>query len=271
MKFHFQQISDYGTKNPIVARLSLQVKDIIQFFPLNETQKENVFGTMCMDVMPRIMTCYKINEEIGGEIIKCKEKINKDDIPTQSQGRTLTLPSILNLNGRVETFLYNSKSALRDFIKIFNVIFNANLKKETKYDLVYKWAKGKFGEDDNLTKVLKQNYDLWIQQIVKMRNAVEHPGGYSGHLQIHNFRITQTINSEPLIVEPSWHLNDDPATPIIVDMTTLIHNLLTFCEETLILCLEKLDNKLPVRVVEIPENKRRPECPVRFRVTMDFK
>jgi len=165
MKFHFQQILDYGTKNPIVARLSLQVKDIIQFFPLNETQKENVFGTMCMDVMPRIMTCYKINEEIGREIIKCKEKINKNGILTQPQGRTLTLPSILNLNERVETFLYNSKSALRDFIKIFNVIFNANLEKKARYDLVYEWAKGEFGENDNLTKVLKQDHDLWIQQI----------------------------------------------------------------------------------------------------------
>jgi len=134
MKFHFQQISDYGTKNPIVARLCLQVKDIIRFFPLNETQKENVFGIMCMYVMPRIMTCYKINEEIGGEIIKCKEKINEDGIPTQSQEGTLTLPSILNLNERVETFLYSSKSALRDFIKIFNVIFNANLEK--KQDMI---------------------------------------------------------------------------------------------------------------------------------------
>ena len=270
MKFYSQQISDYGTKNPIVARLCLQVKDIIQFFPLSETQKENVFGIMCIDVMPRIMTCYKINEEIGGEIIKCKEKINKDVIPTQSQEGTLTLPSILNLNERVETFLYNSKSALRDFIKIFNVIFNATLKKEARYDLVYKLAKGEFGEKDNLTKVLKQNYDLWIQQIVKMRNAVEHPGGYSGHLQIHNFRITY-INSKPFIVEPSWHLNGAPATPIIVDMATFIHNLLTFCEETLILCLQKLNNKFPIKVVEIPENERRPECPVRFRVTMDFK
>jgi len=270
MKFHFQQISDYGTKNPIVARLSLQVKDIIQFFPLNEIQKENVFGTMCMDVMPRIMTCYKINEKIRGEITKCKEKINKNGILTQSQGRTLTLPSILNLNERVETFLYNSKSALRDFIKIFNVIFNAKLKKEAKYDLVYKWAKGEFGENDNLAKALKHDYDLWIQQIVKMRNAVEHPGGYSGHLQIHNFRITY-INSEPSIVEPSWNLNGAPAAPIIGDMTTFIDNLLTFCEEILILCLEKLDNKLPVKVVEIPEIKRRPECPIRFRVTMDFK
>jgi hypothetical protein len=74
-----------------------------------------------------------------------------------------------------------------------------------------------------------------------------------------------------LIVEPSWNLNGAPATLIIGDMTTFINNLLTFCEEILILCLEKLDNKLPVKVVEIPENKRRPECPVRFRVTMDFK
>lgn len=270
MKFHFQQISNYGTKNPIVARLCLQVKDIIQFFPLNETQKENVFRTMCMDVMPRIMTCYKINEEIGGEIIKCKEKINKDGSPTQSQGRTLTIPSILNLNERVEKFLYNSKSALRDFIKIFNIIFNTNFKKEARYDLVYEWAKGEFGENDNLTKPLKQNHDLWIQHIVRMRNAVEHPGGYAGHLHIHNFRITY-INSKPLLVEPSWNLNGALATPIIGDMTTFINNLLTFCEEILILCLEKLDNKLPVKVVEIPENKRRPECPVRFRVTMDFK
>lgn len=155
MAFHIQQTSDYGTGNPVVVRLSLQVKDIIEFFPLNKEQKENIFGTMFAEVMPRIMTCSKINEEIGEEVIKCKEKINKEGIPTQSHGCVLTLPSILNLNERAETLLYNSKSALRDFVEIFNIIFNANLKKEARYDLVYEWAKNKFGENDDLAKTLK--------------------------------------------------------------------------------------------------------------------
>ena len=34
-----------------------------------------------------------------------------------------------------------------------------------------------------------------------MRNVVEHPGGSSGHLHIHNFCIIY-INSKPLLVEP---------------------------------------------------------------------
>jgi hypothetical protein len=51
-------------------------------------------------------------------------------------------------------------------------------------------------------------------------------------------------------------------------MEALVANLLTFFEETLLLCIEKFPSAFPIGFSEIPEAERDPVCPVRFRVTL---
>ncbi len=52
-------------------------------------------------------------------------------------------------------------------------------------------------------------------------------------------------------------------------MDIVVANLLTFCEETLIHCLEKFEKVFPVLIEEIPENERNKKCPIRFKMTID--
>jgi hypothetical protein len=51
-------------------------------------------------------------------------------------------------------------------------------------------------------------------------------------------------------------------------MDVFVANLLTFIEETLILCMEKFPSDFPIGISEIPEAERNPVCPVRFRVAI---
>ena len=77
------------------------------------------------------------------------------------------------------------------------------------------WASKEFGDDSELTRILKQDHDLWIKKLVAMRNAVEHPGGHSGHLSIHNIALVPPEHPKyPILETPSWNLNDEPEEPL---------------------------------------------------------
>jgi len=136
---------------------------------------------------------------------------------------------------------------------------------EARYDKAIKWATERFGENDGVTKFLTTDHDHWIHQLVKMRNAVEHPGGYSGHLHIKNFDII-TSNGKTGISEPTWNLNDDVPTLIRKDLHVFVKNILELIEDVVISALEKFGKPSILAIIEIPEDKRREEAPIRFRI-----
>lgn len=268
MAFRVQQFSDYGTGNPIVARLSLQTKELLQFYNLSDKQKEAIFGLMFFSIQTKLMTCFRIMEQLTKEVRDQQKRIDEVGLEFQANGRVYTLPSILNLQLHAETFLYNAKSVLRDLTDIFSILFSKDFKKEARFDKVLKWSEKRFGTQDPLTKMLKDDESTWIKKIVMMRNAVEHPGGHSGILHVENFNSIEK-DGQILVIEPVWYLNNDEKVSIVHDMEAMVTNLLTFCEETLILCLEKFKKELPFIIVEIPEKERDEKCPVRFRMTID--
>jgi hypothetical protein len=266
--FGIQQLADYGTAHPIVARLSLQTQELLPFFNLTAKQQEEVFGLFFSGLQPKLMTCSRIMEQLTVEVRKHQKEIDEKGIGFQAQGRVYTLPSILDLQHRAETFLYNGKSVLRDLTDLFSIIFSKDFKKEARFDKVSQWAKKEFGPNDSLTRMLEHDANTWIKKMVSMRNAVEHPGGYSGILHIENF-TSMKEGTIILVVEPRWNLNTEEKIPIVYEMNVFVTNLLALCEDTLILSLEKFKRDFPIMIVEIPEEERDPKCPKRLKMAMD--
>jgi hypothetical protein len=268
MALRIQQLSDHGIENPIVARLSVQTKELLNFYNLSGEQKEEIFGLMFLNIQPRLLACFRIMEQLRQEVREQQKRIDKVGLEFQAQGKVYTTPSILDLQLHAETFLYNGKSSLRELTNIFKILFSKDFKQEARFDNVLKWSNEEFGADDSLSKMMKDDEGSWIKKIVRMRNAVEHPGGYSGTLHIEDFSSIEK-EGEILIIEPMWYLNIEEKSPIVHEMDVMVANLLTFCEETLILCLEKCSKTSPYVIMEIPEQERDVECPIRFRVTID--
>jgi hypothetical protein len=71
------------------------------------------------------------------------------------------------------------------------------------------------------------------------------------------------------VLEPVWYLDNDKKSAVVRDTQVFTDNLLTLCEQTLILCLEKFRKDFPIIVVEIAERDRNPSCPVRYKMTLD--
>ena len=264
MGFVFKQISDVGSANPIVARLLLQFSEIIDFYNLPKESKDDIKDILHSDIQKRLLACEKISVEINDEINKELKNIYEGGLKTQSQGRVLELPQIIRLEERLESYLYNAKSCLRDILKIYNVVFKADFN-EARYDKAVIWASEKFGEKDPITNFLRVDHDLWIHKIVKMRNAIEHPGGHSGNLNIINFEVN-TENTETKILEPMWHLNDEAPNIIRHDLSVFTQNALELTEDVVISALEKKGKPPMLELKEIPEEQRRKEAPIRFKM-----
>ena len=270
MPFILKKVSDHGTTNPMVARLSVQTSELIKYYPITEKQREDIFGIYHQKVQPHLLQCYEIKEKLLTSLETIDAEFSHKDLQTQSYGRTATVPQVMELQEDCETYLYNAKSALRDLAGIFESLFGEKFT-EARYDKIHKWAEKKFGETDDFTSLIKQDQDLWIRKIVSMRNAVEHPGGHSGYLYIHNIEIASDTKTRRLVlVPPTWNLNSEPRATILNDMNTCIRNILEFAEDILVLSLEKFDKKFPIVVSQIPEKERDPSCPVRLKMTLRY-
>jgi hypothetical protein len=261
----YRQISDYGTANPIVARLSLQTQELLQFYDLSESQKQDVFGLMFSDIQPKLLTCFGIADKIAKQVAEERQKLRDGNV--EVQGSAYRIPNIFNLRS-VETFLYQAKSVLRDLTRLFLILFSKDFGNQAHFHSVLAWSNEKFGEKHPLTAMLKTDQDTWIKKIIQMRNAVEHPEGKSGTLNVLNFTSSKQAN-QIMVTEPLWGLNNDPPVSIAEAMPVMVDNLLTFCEQVLILCLEEFKKDFPIVLVEVPESKRDPKCPIRYKMTVD--
>jgi hypothetical protein len=262
LDFQIKKLSDVGTSNPIVARLSIQTSQLIQPFPLSDKQKEDIFGILGMDVRDRLLNCYKIYAKLHEELIK----VNEIKIEDCFQRNAIHVPSIIGLRHMCESFLYQAKSTLRDLIGIFKIFYNKTFL-DARFDQAVNWSREKFGKDDDLYKLLEQDNKTWIKKIVFMRNVVEHPNGNSGKLIVNDIKL---INKErpPYFKAPTWHLEKDVESPILSDMATFINNTLEFSEDLLVILLKKLPSDLPLVFVEIPVEQRDKDCPIRLQVSL---
>jgi len=264
MAFYFQKISDYGTSSPFVTRTSFQANRLMEPFPFEKKRKEEIFGILHSKVLPHLVACAGIVESIADDVGKIREEVKKEGIEMQSQGRVVTVPSVMNLEAKVETYLYNAKLVLRDITGLFLPFWGKQFN-HSRYDKILKWSEERFGDKHELTQMLRSDQN-WIKRVVTMRNAVEHPGT-PDTLNVKNFQVKKFGNSI-VLTEPTWWLNQEKPVPIIKEMDILIWNMLGFQEDLLVIFLQTIDVKMPFAFsfVEIPESKRDPQCPMRLQI-----
>jgi len=73
MAFRIQQLSDYGTSDPILARLAVQFEKLMEFHNISEKQHREIFQVMLMDVVPKVVVCSRIKEHLMKEIRRHKK------------------------------------------------------------------------------------------------------------------------------------------------------------------------------------------------------
>ena len=133
-------------------------------------------------------------------------------------------------------------------------------------DLI-KWAIATFGKSDELVRELRSD-QVWITELIRRRNAIEHPGQNSGTLTIYNVGVH---SSQQGIVPPSWERTGIPELDVMNDMTTYVDNLLSLAEDVLANLVMRTGPFKVAQIYEIPNDKRDPACPVRLRVHLNVE
>src|SRR5438093_970274 len=97
MSFVIVKTSDHGTRNPIVARLSVQSRQLMEPFSISEEKKKAIWTILHDKVQYQLLTCYDIWSQAVSRELEILKEIEEHGIPTQSHGRVASLEQIENL------------------------------------------------------------------------------------------------------------------------------------------------------------------------------
>jgi hypothetical protein len=263
MPFEFRKISDVGTSHPVVARLAAQTGEVLKWMNIDKGTHDAIMKLYVDALTQRLLRCHNIRDDLAN---KLNEGLSK--YTAQPDGRSREVPHVIGLQEAAEEFLYQAKNFLRDLLGLYQIVYGCTLKdasdltnmKGNGDSTLVEWATENFGPDHHLTQLLKTEQE-WVADVIRMRNAVEHPGGYSGTLKITNVRVfTEGF------VPPTWERTGGRGESSIVhDMDIILNNLLTFAEELLVHTAMDKAHTEHIRFYEIPVEKRRPEMPIRFQ------
>jgi hypothetical protein len=266
MAYEIRKISNYGTQNPVVARLKVQTHELAQWSNLSEDKKLEL-SAVYFGLADRLLKCHEIYRRISAKI----EREISEHRPN-ADPRMKKVPYVVGLRGEVENFLYESKSYLRDLLSVLDIFFGAKFDEASafyptkaggKSKLVI-WAATKFGPSDHFTTMLASEQE-WTAELIRKRNAVEHPGGRSGTLHIENFKPLP----DGRFASPHWHRDHDQPTGLVQDFETYLENMLTLGEDMLVSCIHHQAQHELIEFIGIPVADRQIECPMRLTVQID--
>lgn len=261
MPFVVSKLLDHGTSHPVVARLHFQVGELLKNTTLGESRRQAIFSASFHASM-RLIRCWEIQEELAKDC----DKLEAEYQPPQNS-QVATIPSVVGLRYVAETFLYEAKNFIRDLTAVINAAYGAGFDQASDFckakggSKIHRWAVGHFGPEDRLTRFLEA-HEAWLCEVVRMRNAVEHPNGRSGVLHVTNYEMVPDVG----ILRPTWHREGNQRTFIVADMAIICGEMLNFAEELTIHIMEKHLHENIIQIYEILESQRDPRCPRRFDI-----
>ncbi len=274
MPFVFKKVLDHGTTNPIVARLSLQVLKILDQCDVTKDVRDEVGELYVNSLQRKLIRCWEIEQRFREEFNAAVAAYNPP-----ARGQATQIPQVGRLEEECHNFLYEAKNYIRDLLEVVNLLYGTEFKEASEFSRAKKgrpslveWASKTFSGEDPKTKFLQEAVAT-VEHLIDARNAVEHPGGYSGTLRIDNF----TLEADGKLGEPVWHREKDgkavdAVSPIRADMDTIIHNLLVLGEDVLVSwAADHLKAPEFMRVAVVPLEGRDPKCPVKYVVTANVE
>lgn len=260
MTWQITQLSDQGTRNPIVARLKLGLLEIIDMAQI-PADKRRLVTEHCFEIANNLVLAEKAAVPLINELREIELRLEADGPRTQDNGRIVETPGVMHLDD-VRVFLKYAKNSLHTLASAMGVILDGSFP-GPHFHKVRDHAIQKLGADHHLSKLLIEDQG-WIKEILDLRDEDEHPK--SGKPFVRGFNITKAPGGLWLADVPRFF----NGAPVLNNLQVYSHNLLTFSEEMIALSLVDFFPPM-VEHQEIPEADRNPDKPVRFRLGLKEK
>lgn len=267
MAMTISKVSNYGAENPVVARFGIQPTDLLSHTSI-DSEKIDKVSKLYYDMMQSLLACHDVYARLQTNYAEA----HTNQAP--ESGFVKSIPNVINLKADTEDFLYKQKNYLRDLLGVINIFFDTDFteasvfsdSKKGKDGKLVKWAAETFGDECHFTKWLRFQ-QKWICEVIQMRNAVEHPGGHSGVLNINNFAMSE----DGKIIPPQWNRDANPSSDIFADIGEMLNRMVDLGDDLLVNCLNSGFLYPGISFKEIAEQKRNTLCPIRFRVVIAEK
>lgn len=255
-------IPKIGSANPIVARVFIQSADALA----KKTFKTKVDDRQILELMHAckedLLVCEAIHAGLKPEALDIVGMIERKELARE--GKVLNpFPQIPDLSARATAFLTATKRACQRITAVFSEFYGVQIT-NPRFDKMLAHLKKQRPDNSKYIQFLEENIKN-ITNILDLRNFQEHPAP-TKKTTIRNYRLTPHG-----IRPPSWHVSGNPESPMIGDMEVILDFMVYFSETNFFYCLlDNLGGRIPWRLVELPDDKRNKDCPVRYKLEIDI-
>ena len=146
-------IKDVGSANKIVARVFIQLYDVLKSSPLYRDINKKEIIILLHESKELLLFCENAFNEFETKYRDCINFITSSNL--NRVGNIFTnFPSIDNLNSLVTSFLTNAKKFITNQVKIFNVFYHTEYN-GARFDSIIKWLETNYKDETELIKFLK--------------------------------------------------------------------------------------------------------------------
>jgi thermostable 8-oxoguanine DNA glycosylase len=129
MPFEFKKVLEHGTTNPIVARLSLQILEILKQCNASKGIQDEVGDLYMNSLQKKLLRCWEIEERFKKEFAAAVGKYK----PPASANAPVEVPQIARLDEECHNFLYEAKNFIRDLLQVVNLLYGTTFEEASEF------------------------------------------------------------------------------------------------------------------------------------------
>lgn len=256
MTIRFQQVTDLGAHEAVMARGLPQSSDLLDAFCVTGRTREAILVLQTRQ-LPFLVSCHKTASSMREDVdrILSTHAVSRLSL---GPGGAMEVPTIIDLESRTASFLQSAKAALALVGGILEPFFD--VRHEHNFNAILAWAERHATARTLVAEVARRN-EPSVKRIVDMRNPLEHPmDSRNSRLVVRNFEIGDGGH----LRRPVWGLSSDvQLSDVAEDLTRMVEAVLSATEELLVASLLSTAGTDMV-VFDLPPKDRNPRCPVRF-------
>jgi hypothetical protein len=253
----------------LVARTVMQAKTLLESVVFAGDISSDEILSECFQLFKKLATCNSIHHRLVALFIEKMGEVPEALAASQGGQFIGDIPQVPHLEEEARAFFLTTHKALRRLSRLTDLFFPTKPRNQN-FTQLCDWLFQNRGEGNELYKMLQADLG-WIVGMWEIRNAIEHPNGTTYDFEVRNIEVAPGDKFYP----PRWKFvtpgkRQDHYTDLLQDMEACLHNLLSFAEELLVLCVKETWNtRLPFLLYKIAQERLDPRCPVQYGITID--
>jgi HNH endonuclease len=129
MPFEFKTVLEHGSSNPIVARLSLQILEILKHCNAAKDIQDKISDLYMNSLLKKLMRCWEIEERFKKEFAAAAGNYK----PPATANAPVVVPQIARLEEECHNFLYEARNFIRDLLKVVNQLYGTAFQEASEF------------------------------------------------------------------------------------------------------------------------------------------